>query len=413
MKLRMPFSKKDSLVIVWGRAEQCAGVYNKRDKKVTPLASLEDVPRLASYRRTVLILRRNMYIFKVVELPRLKKALIEKAVRTNISEWSPFRDPKYFYFAVPRETKIVVLVAMLKREDFEDIESRLRARGIKIDLAVPESVCYSRFFADQADTVGVVDTDAGVELLSYDRGIIDSQFVPEPKWNREALEYFIKGLGPKGLSLKEILSIGSRERASSLAEGFPGVRHVETSGGLDAVVRGSDFFSEFMTKSLVKGGRSLLRKEDLKSLKPGLVLIWAGVLLILGSQYFAQVRRVNGLKKDLSALQEKTAGLEAQLTRMNRLKERVDFFQSQANGYPAQLFLFGELKKNFSDGTYLTRYTFHKDKIEIFGVTPRSSDLLTGLSRTLVFSGVKFKSAIEKEVRTGKDKFEIELSVAK
>lgn len=411
MKLaRIKLRKTNSLVILWNKNKNIIWSFDKKEKRVKEISSLDEV-RPKEYGKFILVLGRDLYIFKIFELPKFKKTTIDKAIRTNIGEWSPFRNNKYFSFSYPEDNKIISLISILKQEDYDEIVNQLRLKGIKIDIVIPESLCYYNFFKESINTVGVIKKESGVELIYFHHGIKESQFIPIQKWNPDSFTYFIKRIGPEGLDLKEVLCIGIKEDENFFSPEDYSIKLIKTENEIDAILKGSDFFSSSLIKHFEKERLTVFNKEDLKYLKPGFIIIFLGILLFFSSTLYYSLKKVSYLKKESLSLKEKTSGLEEKIDRTSNLKRKVDFVLENVEKYPSQLFVLLELQRHFPEETYLQRYSFHKNKIEFTGISSKSSEIISMLNTSKFFKNIKFISSIEKDRLTGKEKFSIALSL--
>jgi hypothetical protein len=409
---KIRFRRRDSLLIFFGRNGAQLAAFNKRDRTFQSLPSFDGV-NPGDYGKCILVLNRELYILKIAEFPKMKKALIEKAIQANIGEWSAFKNPKYIYFSYPRENKLWVLIAILKLDDYESIFAQLKARGLKAGMVIPESLCYSFYFKDKTQAVGLIKKEAGTELIFFDKGIRESQFIPAQKWGRESFLNFVRRIGQAGPELKEIMGIGPRDPDDFFPPDLPPVRYIKTEGEIDAILKGSNFFAAPLTKYFLEKKPILLSENERKYLKPGLALLLAGVVMLYAAEFFVHYRTVKGLKSELAVLQAETRDIEEKVGRLDRLKTQVSSVQKTVDSYPSHLQIFWELQKYFPEGTFVAKYTFHKNKAEFTGVSPRSSELMAKLSLSTILTDIKFKSAIDKDRDTGKDRFSIEFGVRK
>jgi len=405
----MVIKKRENLVIFWNRESQRAAAVNPKDRKAQEFPSLDGI-RPRDYRKTVLVLGRSLYILKIVEFPRMKPHLIEKAVQTNIEEWSPFRSNKFFLSSQVRGAKTLNTLAIMKQEDYDQIIQDLKSRGLKVDLALPESFCYAGLFKDGHKTIGVIKKEEGIELIFYDGVVREGQYIPLQKWGEDSLSNFIKTIGPEGLEVVDVVGVGTTEEARSPAFGNVS-RWIVTSDEMEALLQGSDYFSPSALKALTLKKWTLFEEEDLKYLRPGLLIIFGGVILYYGSLLYSQMHTVRSLEKELEGLKVTTSGLEDKMEAIGRTKKKVDFIFENIEKYPSQMVVLLELQQYFPEGTSLTHYAFHGNKIEFTGLSPTSSEIISRLSSSKTFMNINIKSPIEKDRDTGKEKFSIELEI--
>ncbi|MGA2588230.1 MAG: PilN domain-containing protein [Candidatus Aminicenantales bacterium] len=409
---RLPLQKKEILVVFRCRTGTYFYALNRKERKFREIRALESI-RPKDFRRCILILGRSFYIFKVVEFPKLKKTLMDKALKINMAEWSPFPASKYFVFSHALGEKVVHLIAICSQPDYDDIVRILRAKNLKIDTVVPETFCYEQFFKGKSKTAAAIRTEDGVELVYVDGSLKESTFIPGPKWIADSLTYFIKRLGPAGSELKEILFVGRTPKAGFFMPEGTAVTPIPADSDIEIVLKGSDFLLSPWVKSFEKRKITLFTPDDVKALKPGLLVVLAGLLIFFASLLFANIKKASVLKKDLAAIKDQSQGLEDKMSRIDSLRKNVAFLHDYIDRSPSQLAVLSELQSCYPEGTFLQRYTFNKDKIEFTGIGSRSSDILARLNASKYFADVKFKSAIEKDPGTGKEKFTIELRLKK
>jgi len=408
----LPLKKKDVLVVYRSRTGTDFFALNRKERKFREIPSPESI-RPKDFQRCVLILGRSFYVFKVVEFPKLKKSLMDKALKINMAEWSPFPASKYFSFSQPQGDKVVHLIAICPQAEYDDIAGMLKAKNLKIDAVVPETFCYEQFFRGKSKTAAAVLTEDGVELIYVDNELRESTFIPGPKWKAESLAYFIKRLGPAGLELKEILFVGRTPGdGESIPDGIPATR-IPADSDIEIVMRGSNFLSSPWVKSFEKRKIVLFTPDDLKAVKPGLLIVLGGILLFYAALLLANVKKASVLRKDLAAIKEQSQGLEDKMTRIDSLRTKTVFLHDYIERYPSQVAVLLELQGQLPDDTLLQRYSFNKDNFEFTGLGSKSADILARLNASKYFTDVKFKSAIEKDPATGKEKFTIELRLKK
>jgi len=410
MNLRAPFFKgKNSLVILWGKSDPVAVSLDPGARTYRTLRSLDEA-RGRKFGRVILVLRRELYLFRVVELPKLRKPLLEKTLRLNLNEWSPFRESAFVRFGYSRGARIVNLLAIMKKPDFEAILSAVNGLGLKIRAIVPESLCYSRFVRGKAGVVAAISTAAGVELLHFDEGLRDSQYIPKDEGTPSALDFFIKRIGPGGQALKEIIAVGGE--SSMMSSGDTPVTALPGGDDVEMILKGSDFFSAPFTRSFAPERRRF-SAEDRRALNPALAIVWAGLLFLFGARYLDSYREVRGLRRPAEILRVQTKSLEDRVALMNDLRLKVDTTMGRMEGSPSQIGLLADLQALAPPGTVLQRFVVHKDKMELAGLTPQSAELVTRLNAAGRFVGIKFTSPIQKDPDSGKERFSLETTVTR
>jgi len=404
------WTSPERTAILWGRTRQTAIVFNRQARTCRILGSLDEI-RPRDRARAILILRRDMYILNTVELPKIKKSLADKALQANIGEWSPYRETTFFRFLYARGGKVLNLLAIMKRPEFEAITAELARHGLKASTIIPETLCYAGFFKNKDHALVAIQTEPGVELLYFDHGIRDSQYIPRPEWTPAALEFFIKRIGPAGQALQEILWIGAGEEETiGLAGGTPASR-IGGPSEVELILRGSAYLAPSFVKSFTRDRRFSVGPEDWRALRPAVGIVTAGLLAVFLALHFSASRYVRGLERELASLRLQSRDIEARFTRLDALRQRIQSAWDLTGAYPLQMVLLDDLRNSLSAETFFTRYAFHKDRLEISGGCPNSSDLAARLGTGRHFSDVKFKTAIEKNPATGQERFALECRV--
>jgi len=410
--LILNFQKKDSLLIYWDRHKKQVLSFNKKNKTYKEITSLDEV-KPGKYKKTILVLGRNLYVFKLVQLPKLKKALLDKAIATNIGEWSPFQESQYFFHTYTRDGKTMVLLTIFNQEDYDEIINQIHSKGIKPHTVIPESFCYLPFFEENEKTVGVIQKETGVELLHFDVGMKESQYIPIQKWDENAFDYFIKSLGPEGLEIKKILWMGSDQSDNfSFPEDYS-VEHIKSKNETYVILEGSEYFSASIIKNFGKSRISLLDEEDRKYLKPASLIVFSGIFLFYLSVFYTSSRKINVLNNELSDLREQTVGMDEKINRIDFLKGKVEFIYDNFEKLPSQLFILSELQKYLPDLARLTRYTFSQNRLEVSGICPQASEFISRLNSSGFISNINLKSPIEKDRVSGDERFTIEIIIKK
>ena len=166
-----------------------------------------------------------------------------------------------------------------------------------------------------------------------------------------------------------------------------------------------------MIKTFGKSGFLIFHEEDLKYLKPAIMIVFAGVFLFYLSLLYLNSKKVNYFKKELSNIKEKTRGIEREVYRIDNLRRKVEFVHDNIEKHPSQLSIFLELQRNFPPETHLLRYSFNRNKIEVQGTTPKSSELISQLSSSVYFTDIKFTSPVEKDREPGKERFSVAINL--
>jgi hypothetical protein len=406
-----PSKKSCVLVVFWEKSGFRAWSVYGKNKTVRTLDSLDGVASKA-YKKTVLLLGRNVYLFKAVDFTNSNKNVVDKAVRLNIQQWSPFRNSRFVHLSRPRGDGFRSLLFIVRGEDYDEALQALGAKGIVPNIIVPESLCYLRYFGD-GPAAGAVKKSDGIELLSVEDGIEESQFIPLALWTEDAFGDFLKRLGPKGLDLKKFRFISRLKDDFFARSASNQAENVQGRSDIDVIMEGADFFSAAFLKSVEKKRTSLLTKEDWKSLKPGLMIILGGILLFQAAQLYRSQRHLHLANIELAQLQRQTSGVEQKIDEIAAVQKKVDSVLETLRSVPSPLLVWAEFQRVFPEKTNLQSYKVQGRKVEITGYAPQSSEIVSRLGRSLFFENIVFKSPIERIEAANLERFTVEMDLKK
>lgn len=411
MKKRFPgLAAKPVLVFLAGREGLRAWLVHKGRPAPAPAPDWESLnPK--NVRKVILIAGRSLYRTKFLELPRLKKKMVDRAIRTNAPGWSPYPDPRVLYSVRPMESKLLAVVALFREADFERMVEPITARGFKVDQMVLETVCYGRFFEGKTDVLGLIRQSAGVEMIHVRDGIRESRFIASAQWGPEAIDLFLKSIGPTGREIAEIISIGSGEGPAYFFSGQYPQTHVPTADVFASIFEGTDRLAGLLKRQAPRSLDVWLRRLEFPVLRKAAVVLAGGLLLVLFAPLVRDLLSAGRLGSDLDALKARAQGLDAKQARILRLAEQVEGLRAQTGPAVSQVQLLLLLQSYFPEGTFVLGYSYAGGKVLLTAVSPSSSELIARLNQAREFANVSLKSPIEKDAATNRDRVTLELEV--
>jgi hypothetical protein len=163
-------------------------------------------------------------------------------------------------------------------------------------------------------------------------------------------------------------------------------------------------FSNISRSKQVRNVRNIVQSLD-RSLTLVAVLLLV-FLLACGGFYFY-------LQKDQTRYREKFS----QLMQLQSDSERVEFglnrIRRKIAGYPDHMRYLKTVCEALDQESFLTSYTLEGETITLEGFSRNSLDLLARLRKSKDFKEVTFKSTVRKNIYSQKEKFDIEIIIAK
>ena len=116
------------------------------------------------------------------------------------------------------------------------------------------------------------------------------------------------------------------------------------------------------------------------------------------------------IEKEIVSLREHKVEVESLSRQVQERQKRLEFLAGTIGGRVRQADLLKELTVLIPDDTYLSDYNFKKGKIEISGLSPSASRLLSILEASPLFRGARFSSTIVSQGKTH-ERFKIRLDL--
>jgi Tfp pilus assembly protein PilN len=171
----------------------------------------------------------------------------------------------------------------------------------------------------------------------------------------------------------------------------------------------------------LKEGRSGLElsEERLEGLQEGprygttavLAAAWVAMLLgYYGLQVLQARRHLNQLEREVQVLRDEKAVVEDLSGRVQNKRQRLELLAGTIDNRVRQADLLKELTALIPDDTYLSDYKFKEGKVEISGLSPSASRLLSILEASPLFGGAQFSSSIVSQGKT-LERFKIRVDV--
>ena len=117
-------------------------------------------------------------------------------------------------------------------------------------------------------------------------------------------------------------------------------------------------------------------------------------------------------------LGEQREQMQLQARQVTQLRSQLDdaivganFLVEKKHGRRMVVEVLNELSTRLTDATYVERLTISEGAIELHGQSDSSSQVVGLLSESAVFSGVSLEGAVQRDARTGKDRFRLEAAI--
>ncbi|OPX19776.1 MAG: hypothetical protein BZ151_07470 [Desulfobacca sp. 4484_104] len=152
--------------------------------------------------------------------------------------------------------------------------------------------------------------------------------------------------------------------------------------------------------------RGFLTSEKVK--KPLLRCTAAAVFifcLYLGLAFFIPFSAEKGLKRENQALNSKLSGLLLQRRQLDSLHHRQQQLADTVNNYTSKIALFQLLARSLPPRTVIRQLNMSGNTVEISGLSPQASQLLSSLSQKPEVSEARFSSPLREDRQSGREKF--------
>ncbi len=221
---------------------------------------------------------------------------------------------------------------------------------------------------------------------------------------------WLYGFGEEGGAVAELLEA----RVDAPVRIFSPLRDLQAGGGASGVA----FGLALLGLAGGKGGLEL-SEERAEALREGpdfrSTAVLAAVLLVtvLGFYGFRALengRYLGRLDREVEPLRVRKENVEALSRRVQKKRQRLDYLASTVGERVRQADLLKELTVLIPEDTHLTDYSFKSGGLEISGLSPSASRLLSILEESSFFEGARFSSAIVSQGKTH-ERFKIHLDL--
>lgn len=120
---------------------------------------------------------------------------------------------------------------------------------------------------------------------------------------------------------------------------------------------------------------------------------------------------VENLKVRIKQLEKQNRIVDAQQTEIDAIRAETQKLIDIKNNSPALLAVLNELSHMLNDETWLTHMHFADNQLQIQGQSPAASTLISTLEASEYFSGVSFVSPLTQDKTTGRERFQISMTV--
>ena len=115
----------------------------------------------------------------------------------------------------------------------------------------------------------------------------------------------------------------------------------------------------------------------------------------------------------MARLQQQTSGVEQKIDEIGSLQKKVDSVLEPLRSDPSPLLIWAEFQRAFPAGTYLLSYRALGRQLEITGLAPQSSEIVSRLSGSPFFEKIVFKSPIERVGTANLERFTLTMDLKK
>ena len=121
-----------------------------------------------------------------------------------------------------------------------------------------------------------------------------------------------------------------------------------------------------------------------------------------------------------SILQQQVASTKMQATVVNRLRQKVDqisnkvnFLSSKKQQSPTAVQILNEVTHLLPHGTWLERLELHKGEIQLTGLSPQASTLISQIEESAYFEDVTFRAPVTRDQNLAAERFQISATLSK
>lgn len=149
--------------------------------------------------------------------------------------------------------------------------------------------------------------------------------------------------------------------------------------------------------------------QSLQWLVSAVLLLLLPAVLVVPVWYEGQA--VERLQTRIKQLQKQNRVVDAQQNEIDALRAETQKLIDLKQQSPALLAVLNELSRLLNDQTWLTHLHFSDNHMQIQGQSPAASGLIGILEGSEFFSGVSFVSPLTQDKTTGRERFQISMTV--
>ncbi|MEZ5931999.1 MAG: PilN domain-containing protein [Alphaproteobacteria bacterium] len=189
------------------------------------------------------------------------------------------------------------------------------------------------------------------------------------------------------------------ERAFDLAaEHGRGVDRVEIEGG------GTEPLNLLQSTTKAENGGRFRHVLPLLVLALAIAAVWIPL--------DRQQRVVDRLEADVTALKASAEETLALRDKLDAEASEAGFLARAKNSRPSMTAILAELTELIPDHSYILQLEIGDGEVQLSGYADKASDLITILDRSEMFASPEFRSAVTRDPRVGKERFQIAAELA-
>ncbi len=127
--------------------------------------------------------------------------------------------------------------------------------------------------------------------------------------------------------------------------------------------------------------------------------------LYLGLAFFIPYSAEKGLKRENQALNARLSGLLQQRRQLDNLRRQQQQLAGTVNNYSSKIALFQLLAQALPPRTVIRQLNLSGNTVEISGLSPQASQLLSSLSQKPEISEARFSSPLREDRQSGMERF--------
>jgi general secretion pathway protein L len=145
------------------------------------------------------------------------------------------------------------------------------------------------------------------------------------------------------------------------------------------------------------------------------MLLWLAVLLLsvvtAGGLVWQQRQIAIDLQQKMQAAREQAAQSMRLEEKLTARRKAIGMVSAQRQDYLAVSDILLELTRLIPDGSWLQRVNLNSDSLIVSGQSDQASALIALLEASPMFASVRFKSPVVRDRRSGKEKFDLTMSL--